>query len=137
MKKIVAQNYLAHGLAALAGLALLVLVLAPAAAQAQDFSWFKRVAVDFNQFIDALIPALYALAFLAFIWGVIQYFIFGAGDEEKRAQGRSFMLYALIGLLAITALYGVLALLAGWLGINTATDTTNFKGIIINDPTIN
>lgn len=68
-----------------------------------------------------LIPFLIALAVLAFIYGVFQYFIAGGADEEKRAAGRQLMLYALIGFVAIVALWGIVTFLASAFGFNTGT----------------
>ncbi len=72
---------------------------------------------QFGALVNAIIPVLFALALLLFVWGVINYFILGAGDEGKRETGRSYMLYAIIGLVAITAVWGIVNLLAQILGV--------------------
>jgi hypothetical protein len=43
------------------------------------------------------VPVVFAIAFIVFIYGILQFFILGRGDEEKQALGRSFMLWGLIG----------------------------------------
>ncbi len=65
-----------------------------------------------------LIPFMIALAVLGFIYGVFLFFIMGSSDEEKRAQGRSLMLYALLGFVAIVALWGIVTFLAEAFGFN-------------------
>ena len=65
-----------------------------------------------------LIPFMIALAVLGFIYGVFLFFIMGSSDEEKRAQGRSLMLYALIGFVAIVALWGIVTFLAEAFGFD-------------------
>lgn len=72
-----------------------------------------------------LIPFLIALAVLAFIYGVFQYFIAGGADEEKRAAGRQLMLYALIGFVAIVALWGIVNFLVDALGFESSQGTQN------------
>lgn len=60
--------------------------------------------------IDAVIlPFLYAIAFLAFLWGVYQYFI--NDSEEKRKQGRQFALWSIIGFFVIFSVWGLVRLL--------------------------
>ena len=74
---------------------------------------------EFGNLVDIIIPVLFALALLLFVWGVINYFILGAGDEGKRETGRSYMLYAIIGLVAITAVWGIVNLLTEILGVDS------------------
>lgn len=62
-----------------------------------------------NQIIDILdsrvIPTLLVLATLVFIWGVIQYIIAGTSEQRKK-EGRSLIIWGLIGLLVIVAMWG-------------------------------
>jgi hypothetical protein len=62
------------------------------------------------QIIDPLIALLAACAFIAFIWGVVQ-FIMYAGDETKRSEGKSTILWGLAGLVIIFGVYGILNIL--------------------------
>ena len=47
-----------------------------------------------------IVPVIFALAFLVFIWGVFQ-FVVNAGDETKRTEGRKFILWGLLGIVEI------------------------------------
>lgn len=68
-------------------------------------------------FIDAiLVPFIFALAFVVFLWGVFQYFIAGGADEEKRKQGRSFILWSVIGFFLMVSIWGLVNLLGTSLG---------------------
>ena len=62
------------------------------------------------------IPLFFAVAFLLFIWGVFLYFILGAGNDEKRKEGRSFVVYGIIGFVIMVSLWGIVALLTSTLG---------------------
>lgn len=80
-----------------------------------DFGLFAQgILLLINQF---LIPLMIALCVLGFIWGVFQYFILGSDDEEKRKQGRSLMLYAIIGFVAVIALWGIVDFVIGAIGV--------------------
>lgn len=94
-----------------------------AVGNAGGFGIFVRGLTDLVN--DFLIPFLIALAVLAFIYGVFQYFIAGGADEEKRAAGRSLMLYALIGFVAIVALWGIVNFLVDAFGFDSSGQTTN------------
>lgn len=98
------------------------LILVPVVASAQsgpDLGYIESLFVQIeNLIVDVLIPLALALALLMFIWGIIQFFILGAGDEEKRATGRSYMLYSIVGLVAIVAVWGLVNLLLDIIGIN-------------------
>ena len=77
-----------------------------------------------NQF---LIPLFIAIAVLGFIWGVFKYFILGSDDEEKRKEGRSLMLYAIIGFVAIVALWGIVEFVAGAFGAEVGQDLNDYS----------
>ena len=66
---------------------------------------------------DVLVPLVFAIAFLVFIWGVFQYFILGGSDEGKREQGKSLMLWAIIGFVLMVSIWGIVNLLSGTLGL--------------------
>jgi hypothetical protein len=71
---------------------------------------------DIVTFFDtALIPLLYAAAFLFFIWGLYQYFF--TEDEKKRAKGREFVVYGLIGFVVLFSVWGIVHVLIATLKI--------------------
>lgn len=59
-----------------------------------------------------LIPAIFALGFLVFIWGMYKTFILGGSDEEKQSEGRQLMMYTVIGFVVMISLWGIVNLLA-------------------------
>lgn len=64
-----------------------------------------------------IVPTIFALAFLVFVYGVLNYFIFQAGDEKKREEGRAFVLWGLIGMVVLFSVWGFVNLLLSTLGI--------------------
>ncbi len=62
---------------------------------------------------NVAIPFLFAVAFIVFIWGVFQYFIAGGADEEKRSQGRQFVIWSVIAFFVMSSLWGIVNLLDG------------------------
>ncbi len=66
-----------------------------------------------NKILDILqtvIPLLVAIAVIYFLWGVVQ-FITSAGDETKRTEGRNKIIYGLIGLAVMIAVWGLVNIL--------------------------
>lgn len=68
-------------------------------------------------FNTVVIPVIFALAFAAFIWGLLVYFFFGGGNEDKRAQGRQFALWGILALVVMFGVWGIVNILLSTLGI--------------------
>ena len=64
------------------------------------------------QIINPIIMLLAATAFVVFLWGLFQ-FIWHAGDEAKRVEGRKAVLWGLIGLVIIFGAYGIINIALG------------------------
>lgn len=92
-----------------------------ALAQTPQLGWFGSLFTQIENLVNAAIPILMALALLLFVWGVIKYFILGADDETNRETGRQYMLYAIIGLVAIVAVWGIVNLVVQILGTGYGT----------------
>ncbi len=70
-----------------------------------------------------LVPLVFALAFLIFIWGMFKAFILGGSDEAAQSQGKSLMLYALIGFVVMISLWGIVNLLVNSFGFGQTVPT--------------
>lgn len=68
-----------------------------------------------------LVPLIFAVAFLAFIWGVYTYLILGAGNEEKRKEGKNFILYGLIGFFVMISVWGLVSILVNTFGFGNSS----------------
>lgn len=117
-----------------ARLGALSLVLTPSLASAQAFgeitTFFGKITTFIN---DVLIPLVFAIALLVFIWGVFTYFILGGHDPDKQKEGRGLMMYAVVGFVLMVSIFGIVNLVAGGLGFS---DDQNIKNIP-NVPTNN
>jgi heme/copper-type cytochrome/quinol oxidase subunit 2 len=71
-----------------------------------------------------LIPFIVGIAFLFFVFGVFRYFILGGADEEKRAQGRSFVVTSIVFFVLIIIFFGV---------VNMFTESTGLDGEMIEN----
>lgn len=64
-----------------------------------------------------VVPLIFTLAFAVFIWGVIDYFFLHGDSDTSREEGRQFVLWGIIGLVVLFAVWGVVNLLLSTLGI--------------------
>ena len=67
---------------------------------------------------NAVIPLLMVAATVFFLWGVLQ-FVTSGGDEDKRKEGRENIIYGLIGLFIMVAVWGLVNAIAGTFGLET------------------
>jgi Type IV secretion system pilin len=105
----------------LAGSALLVLPLF-AHAQTNLFGVYGTVTGIIN---GILVPLLFAVAFLTFLWGIFEYFIAGGANEEKRKQGKSFILYGLIGFFIMMSVWGLVNVVVNTFGLGSGENNGN------------
>ena len=61
---------------------------------------------------NAIIPLLMVAATVFFLWGVLQ-FVTSGGDEDKRKEGRDHIIYGLIGLFIMVAVWGLVGAIQG------------------------
>lgn len=66
-----------------------------------------------------VVPVIFAFAFAAFVWGVVNYF-FIKGDEKSRADGRQFILWGILGMVMLFSVWGFVNILLSTLGIAPA-----------------
>lgn len=77
---------------------------------------------ELTSFVDTtLIPVIFALAFLVFLWGVFQYFILGGANNEQRETGRNFVMWAVIAFVVMLSFWGIINLVQRSLGFGSTT----------------
>ncbi len=67
----------------------------------------------------SIIPLIFAIAIVMFIWGVVQYVMNGT-DEEAKAKGRQFMLWGIIALTVMLGVWGLVGILGATFGVDTS-----------------
>jgi hypothetical protein len=66
-----------------------------------------------NTINNILVPVLFAIAFIVFLWGAFKTFIIGANSEEVKEQGKNLMLWGLIGFFVMVSIWGLVNILTG------------------------
>ncbi|MEX2340924.1 MAG: hypothetical protein WD605_01235 [Candidatus Paceibacterota bacterium] len=67
---------------------------------------------------NILIPFLFGLALLFFIWNVFRYFILGKQNSPDQESARRLALYGIAAFVFLVSLWGIVNLLVGGLGLN-------------------
>ena len=94
------------------------IAFAPALAfAATDFSAVRNLVNSFKGVLDSLIPVIFGIGIIYFFWGVVKY-IRAAGDPKAAAEGRSIMIYGIIGLAVMASVYGLINFLTDSAGLN-------------------
>jgi hypothetical protein len=71
---------------------------------------FKSLVNFLVNFIELLIVLVFALTFLAFMWGIVSGWIFGAGDEEGIKKGKDVATAGVIALVIMVSVWGIVYL---------------------------
>ena len=67
---------------------------------------------------NSIIPLIFALAVVMFVWGVVQFFIINSNEEAKRAQGKQFMIWGIVALAVMLSVWGLVGIFGATFGIN-------------------
>lgn len=115
----VTKNNMKKALAYLLPMAIFV----PFVASAQSAT-IASIMTTISGILNFIIPMLITFAIITFIYGVISYVI--AKDDAAKEKGRNTMIYSIVGLFAIVAVWGLVQVLVNtFLGGNTG----NFQGV--------
>jgi hypothetical protein len=67
-----------------------------------------------------IIPFIFALAVLMFIWGVVKFFLINGDEEKQREEGKQFILWGIISLAVMISIWGLVNILSNTFGISTS-----------------
>ena len=81
-----------------------------------------------NTINNVLVPVLFALAFIVFLWGAFQTFIVGANNEEVKEHGKNLMLWGLIGFFVMVSIWGLVNILTGTVSFGNTTGPSTVPG---------
>ncbi len=66
----------------------------------------------------SIIPLIFGLATLLFIWGVVK-FVLNTDNESEREKGKEFMIWGIIALTVMITVWGIVNLLGSSFGLDT------------------
>lgn len=65
-----------------------------------------------------LVPVLFAVAFIVFLFGVFKTYIWSVGDETEVTKGHKFILWGLIGFAVMISVWGLVNIISGTFGLD-------------------
>lgn len=71
--------------------------------------------------LETVVPLLLIIAFAAFVYNVVRYFVGGAGNSENQEIARTYAVYSFAAFLFILIFWGIITFLIGALGFSTGT----------------
>ena len=104
--------------------------LLPAVAFAQ-LGNVENIVDSIGRLVSAATPIVVGLALLAFFWGLAKY-IFAAGDEEKKSEGKNIMIWGVIALFVMISVWGIVRFIADAIGIDPDESPIVVPGVPLN-----
>jgi NADH:ubiquinone oxidoreductase subunit 2 (subunit N) len=77
-----------------------------------------------NTINNILVPVIFAIAFIVFLYGAFDTFILGANDDAKKGAGKNLMLWGLIGFFVMVSVWGLVNILTGTIGFGSNSGPT-------------
>lgn len=105
----------------------LALIAFPAVSRAQATA--ESILGDIYRLLGLVVPILMVLALIYFFWGLAQ-FILNSGDEEKRGAGKHIMIWGIIALFVMVAVWGLVGVIADTFEINEERGPSNVRELI-------
>lgn len=70
-----------------------------------------------NTINNVLVPVIFSVAFIVFLWGAFEVFILGANSEDAKVKGKNLMLWGLIGFFVMVSVWGLVNILTSTAGL--------------------
>jgi uncharacterized membrane protein YqjE len=71
---------------------------------------YSGLVEEIIKIINLIIPAIFAIIFVYFVWKVIDAWIINAGDEKKRAEGKQYAMIAVLVFVLMVSAWGIVAM---------------------------
>ncbi len=69
--------------------------------------------------IQPIVSLLFAVGFLVFMWGLVE-FIANPTNDTKKTKGKKHMMYGVLGLFIMVSIWGIVGLVTNTIGIDCA-----------------
>ena len=94
-----------------------VMALAQTLGSVPTFSTIANTASNLQSVLYSIIPLLFVIALLYFLWGVVQFLRNAGVDPKAHDAGKTHMIYGIIALAVMASVFGLINWLAGTAGL--------------------
>ncbi len=77
-----------------------------------------------NTINNIIVPVLFAIAFIVFVYGAFETFIIGANSDSVKEKGKNLMLWGLIGFFVMVSVWGLVNILTGTVSFTSTSGVT-------------
>ncbi len=68
--------------------------------------------------LNPIIVFMFVVALLVFFWGLVQ-FIYNAGSDSGRDTGKQHIIWGIVGMFIMVAVYGIIGLILNTFGLSS------------------
>jgi zinc transporter ZupT len=66
---------------------------------------------------NTVVPVIFAVTFLAFLYGVLKFFFINVDDSKGRESGKLFIMWGLIGMAVMLSVWGLVRIIVNTFGL--------------------
>jgi len=103
-------------------------LLLPLVSSAQQLTNVETFFTSIGRIVGTLLPIVVGLALLAFFWGLAK-FVFAAGSEDAKEEGKRIMIWGLIALFVMVSVWGLVKFIGSALNIQQGTNSGNIPTV--------
>lgn len=89
----------------------------------------KSLLDSLRDLMSKIVPLIFGLSVIYFMWGLSQFILHDAGNEKTREDGKKKMLWGLVALFVFVSIFGILNFISKTTGIQQGgvLDTNIFR----------
>ncbi len=76
--------------------------------------------------IQPILLLAFGVAFLIFVWGIVQY-IHNGDDAKSREEGQRSILWGLVGMVIMISVFGIINIIQGTIGVKKTPGQTKIQ----------
>jgi Na+/proline symporter len=92
------------------------------------------IVAKLTLWFQLIVPLAMALAIVFFFWGIVK-FLWHADDERTHEEGRRIMIWGMIALFVMVALWGIIGYFQNSIGLPVTSGITGAPEVPIKIPT--
>lgn len=106
-----------------------ITLLFPLISFAQPLTGLGGLMIAFKGILNSLVPVIFGLATIYFLWGVTQFILNDAGNDKTREEGKKKIIWGIVALFVFVSIYGILSTFGDLIGIEVPSSDSPSSSI--------